>query len=107
MDMSRFLQYIDECETCGCGDPDKVHKKKKKKKKVEEGLNEASSNVHGVADNFARLIMGDMNVAFRNLKKSLPLDQATFQPGKEYNDAFIKLVGDFEMAINKALKAAK
>jgi hypothetical protein len=36
MDMSRLLQYIDECETCGCGDPDKVHKKKKKKKKVEE-----------------------------------------------------------------------
>jgi hypothetical protein len=70
-------------------------------------VNEASSNIYGVADSFARLIMGDVNMALANLKKSLPLNQATFEPGNEYNNAFIKLVGDFEVAIKKALKAAK
>jgi hypothetical protein len=70
-------------------------------------MNEATSNIRDVADDMTRLIMGDKDMALKNLKKSLPLNQATFDAGKEYNKAFTDLRSDIAAAIKIALKAAK
>ena len=73
-------------------------------------LNETKMNrteVADVAGDLTRLIMGDKKIAMRNLEKSLPLKSATFEPGKEYNDAFSALWRDIQKAIEKALKSAK
>lgn len=70
-------------------------------------MNEATSNVLEVADEMVRLIMGDKDSATAKLKKMLPLKQATFEGGDEYNKAFATLRKDFAAAIKKALKAAK
>ena len=70
-------------------------------------LNEVTSNIKDVAHDMARLIMGDKDIALKSLNKSLPLEQATFQPGPEYNKAFTQLFKDIESAIIKALRAAK
>jgi hypothetical protein len=72
-----------------------------------EKLNEITSNTQEVAGWMARLIMADKDMATKKLSSLLPLKQATFEPGKEWNDAFGTLVGDIERAIKKALKAAK
>jgi len=104
--MSRFHKFVDEkCMGAYTSDADK--KKKKKKKMDEYGLNEKTSNIDDVADNMARLIMGSKDDAINSLKKSLPLTQATFEPGEEYNKAFIELRKNIMMAIKKSLKAAK
>jgi hypothetical protein len=70
-------------------------------------LNEKTSNVNDVAYAMVRAIMGDKDEATKTLAKLLPLDQAKFQPGSEYNKAFGTLFNDFKKAIDKALKAAK
>lgn len=72
-----------------------------------DDINEMTSDTQEVAGWMARLIMADKDMAAKNLQKLLPLKQATFEPGKEWNDAFGALVGDINRAIKKALKAAK
>lgn len=72
-----------------------------------DNLNEMTSDTQEVAGWMARLIMADKDMATKKLQKLLPLKQASFEPGKEWNDAFGTLVGEINRAIQKALKAAK
>jgi hypothetical protein len=96
MDMSRFLQYIDECETCGCGDPDKVHKKKKKKKKVEEDY---TAGKGGELQQLVNVLVG------------WPKDTATMIGYKNWKGALeslkrykTKMIPDLEKAIKAEMK---
>jgi hypothetical protein len=98
--MSRLLQYIEECETCGCGDPDKVHKKKKKKKKVEEAKAYKNRDVGYIVDEFTRFLIGDREQALRNLKKWIKVE---IPIPEDYNKAYKKVFDDISTAIMKTL----
>jgi len=74
--------------------------------KYKEYLNESTSNINDIASSMARLIMGNKDTEVKYLKKALPLKQADFEPGAEYNKAFNQLYTDINKAIKKALNAA-
>lgn len=113
--MSRFNKYIEEeCDGTGKrkrdGKGDGTGKRKrdgKGKDKVDESINEMTSNINEVADAMTRAIMGNKDEATKALSRMLPLKQAKFQPGEEYNKAFEGLMKDIRKAINKSLSHLK
>lgn len=69
-------------------------------------LTEETSDIKKVAELMTMQIMGNTKRAAKSLEKMLPLKQADFAPGKEYNNAFGQLYTDIDKAIRKALKSA-
>ena len=110
--MSRFNKYIEEeCDGTGKrkrdGTGDKKRRKGRDEDNIDESLNETTSNINDVAYAMTRAIMGNKDEATKTLSKLLPLKQAKFQPGDEYNKAFESLTSDIKKAINKSLSHLK
>jgi len=124
--MSRFNKYIEEeCDGTGkrkrdgtgdgkrkgkrdgTGDGKGDKKRKGKDEDIDESLNETTSNINDVAYAMTRAIMGNKDEATKTLNKLLPLEEAQFQPGREYNKAFANLMSDIRKSINKSLNHLK
>lgn len=68
-----------------------------------ENLNE--SNANQIADDMARLVMGDSSQALNNLKKQVPFDAKWTMDTFKYNKAYAQLYKDIKKAIDKAIKS--
>lgn len=69
-------------------------------------MNEETSDINNVAGQMVRLIMGNKDTATAKLKRILPMKQANFYPGVEYNKAFTEMQKTIAAAIKKAFKTA-
>ena len=72
--------------------------------KIDKYLNE-ESELSYVADNMARLIMGDQKVALRNLNKMPYLVDFGSMKKQDYNKIYGQLYKEINAAIEKALNS--
>jgi hypothetical protein len=95
MDIESKLDRFIECETCGCGDPDKVHKKKKKKK-VEENY---TAGKGGELQSLVNVLIGwskdiEEMIGYENYKGAL----------KSLKIYKTKVITDLEKAVKAEMK---
>jgi hypothetical protein len=74
--------------------------------KIDEKLNESGVSLLGIADSFARYLIGDRNIALNELKKmqNLPTKGLADMEAAEYNKLYQKLQVELSKVISKNMK---